>query len=363
MSSVYVYGVVSAEEDVVLDVVGIDSDDGQVHVVLHEGVAAVVSASPLEDYRALRRQEVATYLVAHQRVVEAIMRERPVLPVRFGTVLRDEAQVRRLLELGEGRFKAALAELDDRVQMEVVVLWDLQEVFGEIAQQQEIARLRAEIAARPTEATEAERMAVGQKVHASLLERRAALQSQVLPALRSAASDVVVNPPMDDGMVVNAALLLDPADDGAMDRELERLDQAFDGRLRFRCVGPLPPYSFAMVEIVVPSHEEVDKARQTLGLGEVVRPGEIRQAYRRLALQSHPDRRADDATAESRMAELANAYAFLSSYAEAQAFEEGFGPEQGDASGEALCQLDRVSVERTLLISVRRQEHSDGEQA
>lgn len=363
MGPIYVYGVVPAEEDMAFDTVGVDGDGGPVYAVPHHGIAAVVSTSPLENYRALGRQEAVTYLVAHQRVVEAVMRERPVLPVRFGTVLADAGVVQRLLAVGEARFTAALAEIADRVQMEVVVLWDLQEVFGEIAQQDEIAQFRAQIAARPAEAMVAERMAMGQKVHASLLERRAALQSQLLPALRNVARDVVVNPPMDDSMVVNAALLLDPTDDGALDQELERLDQAFDGRLHLRCVGPLPPYSFATVEIVVPSFEAVDKARQTLGLCEVVRPAKIRQAYHRLAAQSHPDHRPDDSAAESRMAELADAYALLNAYTEAQALEGGISPEGGDASREALCHLDRATAERTLLISVRRQELCGGDQA
>lgn len=74
--------------------------DPQVCTICGNGVAAVVGASPPIDFRALSREEAVRYLLAHQRVVEAVMRIAPTLPVKFGTTLPDEAVVARLLERG-----------------------------------------------------------------------------------------------------------------------------------------------------------------------------------------------------------------------------------------------------------------------
>jgi len=109
-------------------------------------------------------------------------------------------------------------------------------------------------------------------VHASLEKRRASLQEYLIHWLGKAALDLVVNPPMDDSMVTNAALLVDKAEQEALDQQLELLDEEFEGQLTFRRVGPLPPYSFATVEVEVPSYEAIDEARRHLGLGGDGRP-------------------------------------------------------------------------------------------
>ncbi len=359
-SGIYLYAIIPTGDEIIFDVAGAGSDNDEVYTIPHSGLAVVVSASLLSDYRGLKQDQAARYLVAHQRVVEAVMQDFSLLPVKFGTVLADEAQVRRLLAQGEALFRSALERFSGQVQMEVVVLRNLQQVFQEIGQEAQIADLKTQIAGRPPEETTAERIAIGQMVQASLAQRRTALRDRLLPSLQEVALDLVVNPPMDDSMVANVALLVDKAGRGALDQRLKSLDEEFEGRLLFRCVGPLPPYSFATVEVQAPSFEAIDEARRCLGLEETVPPGEIRQAYRWLASQLHPDHNPDDPQAEARMAELTRAYELLMAYAEN--VQRGRGAEEHKRaplpSNSLAPRLDfsREAVERTLLIAIRRQE-------
>lgn len=351
MTTTYIYGIIPTGNQVVFDeVAGVDDERDEVYTIAHRDLAAVVSASPLADYRGLKRDQAARYLVAHQRVVEAVMKAFPVLPAKFGTVLPDEAWVGRLLMQGETLFHTALEKFSGRVQMEVVVLWDLEEVFQEIGQEDHIVQLKAQVEGRPAEETMIERVAIGQMVHASLEKRRASLQEYLIHRLGKMALDLVVNPLMDDSMAANAALLVDEVGQEALDRKLELLDEEFEGQLHFRCVGPLPPYSFATVEVEVPSFEAIDEARRRLGLGETAIPGEIRRAYHRLAGQVHPDHNPDDPGAEARMTELAQAYALLAIYAES--VQESGGAKERQSA----ILFSREVVERTLLIAIRRQE-------
>ena len=274
--------------------------------------------------------------------------------------------------------------------MEVVVLWELQEVFAEIAQEEHIARLRDQVAGRPAEETMAERVAIGQMVHVALEQHRGGLQSHLIPSLREVARDLVINPLMDDSMVLNVALLVDRVGREALEHSLDRLDEEFEGQLLFRCVGPLPPYSFATVEVKVPSFEAVDQARRCLGLGEKATYDEVRQAYHRLASQAHPDHNPGNSEAGARMTELTRAHELLIAYVGSQAWaQEGSGtddqrpttddrrpttndrrpttndqrPMTNDYPGSSfvlrpssLCDFSRQAVERTLLIAIQRQE-------
>jgi hypothetical protein len=177
-------------------------------------------------------------------------------------------------------------------------------------------------------------------------------------------------------MVANVALLVDEAGRGSLDQRLKSLDEEFEGRLLFRCVGPLPPYSFATVEVQAPSFEAIDEARRCLGLEETVPPGEIRQAYRWLASQLHPDHNPDDPQAEAHMAELTQAYKLLTDYAENTQRSRGAKEQGSQGAGKrrsggaeerrtaplhlrpSAPRLDfsREAVEQTLLIAIRRQE-------
>ncbi|MBM4430045.1 MAG: hypothetical protein FJ026_06810 [Chloroflexi bacterium] len=230
----------------------------------------------------------------------------------------------------------------------VIVLWNLQEVFQEIGQEEPIAQLRAQVAAHPPEETVTERVAIGQIVQVSLQRRRAALQDRLLPPLQEKSLDMVVNALMDDSMVINVGLLVDKTSLEALDQRLQALDEEFAGRFRFRRVGPLPPYSFGTVEVQVPSFEAIDEARRYLDLGETVTPDEIKQAYRRLASCLHPDHNRETPGAEARVAELTQAYHLLSAYAESHRSTEN--------TQQPCCYFDRQTVEQTLMIAIRRQE-------
>jgi len=349
MAATYVYAIIPRGNQVTFNVAGVDKNHNEVFAIPHRDLAAVVSFSSMMDYRGLKRDEAVRYLVSHQRVVEEVMQEFPILPVEFGTILPDRTWVHRLLVQGEVLFGKMLEQFAGRVQMEVVVLWNLQEVFQEIGREESIAHLKAQVAIRSCEETVAERVTIGQMVQASLERRRAALQDRLLSSFRDLALDLVVNPLMDDSMVTNAALLVDEAGRNVLDRRLEELDEEFGGRLHFRCVGPLPPYSFATVKVKVPSFKAVGEARRRLGLGETATLDEIKRTYRRLAGQLHPDHNPEDPEAGARMAELSQAYELLAAYAESRALE-------AENTGQAVCRFDRQTVERTLLIAIRRQE-------
>ncbi len=184
MTATYVYAIIPTGEKITFDVTGVGDDHRPVCSIPHGNLAAVVSDSPLDDYRGLQRDQAVHHLVAHQRVVEAAMQDFSVLPVKFGTVLPGEEWIHRLLEQGESMLHAALAECAGVVQMEVVVLWDIEKVFQQISQEEPVAELKAKIAARPGEDAMADKIALGQMVQESLQQRRSDLQEQMLPTLR-----------------------------------------------------------------------------------------------------------------------------------------------------------------------------------
>lgn len=344
----YVYGIIRSDAPLLFDVSGIDG--GEVYTVGAGDMAVVASDVAYEGLHGLARSEALRHLNDHQRVLEAVQQEYTVLPIKFGTILPDEARVRTLLYRGDALISAALAAYAGKRQFEVVVLWDMAQVFQQIAADERIAAIKAQIAGRAPEETVAERLLIGKLVHAELQRRRAEVCAHVTGHLRGLAEDVIVNPLMDDSMVANVALLLDDAGRDALDERLDALDAQYGGRLQIRCVGPLPPHSFATLEVHLPPFEAVDAARQRLGLAEEVSYSAVKRAYRQLAAQAHPDHNQGDAEASAAMDALTGAYRLLTAVSLAQV------PASSAAAGDWICHFDRAAVEETMLLAIARQE-------
>ncbi len=145
----------------------------------------------------------------HERLVEALMEQRDVLPVRYGTRVRDEEEAARAIGEREAELAEALDKVRGAVELSVRVIGDRPPP----ASGTEFIRGRAEVAA--------------------LHER-----------LSLVARDSARRPARAVGELMRAAYLVDR---GAVDdfvALVERLQAEADGGLRLLCTGPWPPYSF-----------------------------------------------------------------------------------------------------------------------
>jgi len=354
---------------VLFDIGGVDDAD-DVYTIGNAGLAVVTSSVDEPNFLGMSREQVLRRLTEHQRVVETVMRDYPVLPVKFGTILSDETHLHNLLAQGAELFNRELLRIAGTFQIEVVVLWELSKVFATISEEPTITELKARIVNRPAEETMAERVALGQAVQAALADRRAKLRTHVIQHLQDLALDMVINPSMDDSMVVNLALLVQETQQQALNDRLRTLDESladFSSQgmpiqnissepatldpipYTIRCVGPLPPYSFASVEIQPFSFAAIDEARRLLELDTLVTESSIKRSYRLHAVLEHPDHNQDDMDAERRMAALARAYKLLCAYVGSQSI----------GSGNDLYCLSRDVVEQTLLITISRQDDAN----
>lgn len=259
------------------------------HLIRQGPFAALVRRATEGALTGRNREDLARRLIAHQQVVERIMATAPLLPVKFATVAPDRESVERCLDNGLADFAVAFANLKGKTQFEILVTWNLEAVFAEIAADPQVVRLKTELAAMADGPAPDAAARLGALVKSRLDDRRSDLGASLATALREVATDTIVNPLMDDRMVLNLAMLVDKEDGGRLDRCLESLDAAHEGTLTFRCIGPLPPHSFATVEVAFLDDGKIASAREVLELDTVEDAGSVRAAYRRLVKQAHPD--------------------------------------------------------------------------
>jgi hypothetical protein len=188
-------------------------------------------------------------MLAHARVLEAALADGAVLPMRFGTVMEPEEIRERLLGGHRDELRAQLEQMADKVEMNVRVLYEEQPLMRElVASDRRIAELRERVRGRSEDAGYYDRIQLGELVAQALERRREQDASELLAVLSAASLGVEVAEPAHERVVLNASFLLNRDQVREFDEALEALAETRHERMRFKCVGPLPPHSFVELQ-------------------------------------------------------------------------------------------------------------------
>lgn len=343
MERKYVYGIVLADQCSTFETPGIGGSVA--YTIVQDGVACVVSDYRGREFSALSKEELVRCLLVHQAVVEKAMERYAVLPVKFGTVLSGEDEVHAFISRGRRRLVSSLAQIQDKVEMEVAATWDTAKVLRELAGQDEIVRARTAVTSASPGGAFEDKVRLGQIVKEALEERRRVYRERMLALLAPVALDLHSNILVSDQMVMNVAFLLLKDRQGEFDDRVTRLNDSFEDRIDFRIIGPLPPYSFATVEVTRLDLWEIEAARRLLGIEEPLSENRVRMAYRRLAADNHPDLCVDKALVRQDLTQLREASEVLLSYCQAKI--ESHGPQRNHNNAVE-------SIAPALLVNVRR---------
>ena len=245
----YLYCIIPCSENRTFDVNVIGNGGGVVHTVPHNGLATVVSDSPVTQYESTRQN-----MVAHEKVLETVMKEFTLLPVRFGTVADSTSTVQDIQKLLRSRFEEfekLLRDMEGKVELGLKAFWrDEKTIFEEIvAENTDIRRLRGSLSGKPLDATHFDRIRLGEMVKEALNRKRAKEAAKILQPPRQLAHRVRENEALGDRMVVNAAFLVERSKEPEFDRAVSKMDEQFGERVAIKYIGSAPPYNF--VNIVV----------------------------------------------------------------------------------------------------------------
>src|SRR5688572_25254465 len=165
----YVYGIVPA--DVVTDEKARGVGDAPVVTVTQGEIAALAGDVPLDE--PLGKPED---LIAHERLLDLAAAEAPVLPFRFGSVMSSKQAVAdELLAPYHDEFVSSLTELDGRREYVLHGRYVEETILREVlSEHEEAAQLHEQIRGRGDEATQDERVALGELIFQAVAAKREA---------------------------------------------------------------------------------------------------------------------------------------------------------------------------------------------
>jgi hypothetical protein len=252
----YAFGVVRSRDAEPLPAEGIEADRPP-RAVTEGNLAAIVSEVDLHQFAEDRLSDnlrdpewLSTRVQAHEAVLEALIRDRTVLPMRFGTIFRDLEGVRGLLSRGEEQLSGALATLAGSKE------WGVRASLDRGRMDQWLRERRPQPSSTPG----------GAEGAAYLGERRAqrdldreieqvtqAAERRAEDALRSVARAVRrrgSSGRSESSWAVDLAVLVPEERLGELQWVVDELAKSLEPRgLGFEMTGPWPPYSFVNIEL------------------------------------------------------------------------------------------------------------------
>ncbi len=243
----YIYAIVATDEEKSLGPIGIGHQESEVTTICYHDIGALISPSSIVKYPVTRANTMA-----HQKAMEEVMKYNPMLPVRFGTIGEGVDLIKeKVLKARYSEFKDLLGYMKDKIELGLKALWWSKEaVFREIVDEnRDIKIFRDRLISRGLRAQRDDQIRLGDMVKKTLDNKRMWEEKTILKFFKGLWVDHKINNTFGDQMVTNSAFLVKGVMEKKFDQAVEKLSAKYDGRLKLKYVGPVPPCNF--VEIVV----------------------------------------------------------------------------------------------------------------
>jgi Gas vesicle synthesis protein GvpL/GvpF len=241
----YVYGVIGTLplENMIKSTLG--SAGAEVYAVDYGDIAAVVSRTPTFIFDPTR-----DHALAHQHVIETVMKTHTIIPMSFGTVFRTDEDVRAVLRSIYPTLKKVLKEMSGKVEFGLKVTWDRDRIIEELKRgHDDIRRFHQELTRKRLQFTYFARMQLGRMIDKALAELAASYIQAIYDGLRPVAVASRDSKPIGDKMILNTAFLVPGNREAEFDAIVNRVAHKLGDRLHFKTTGPWPPYNFVNIHL------------------------------------------------------------------------------------------------------------------
>lgn len=239
--AVYVYGILPGDIELERGATGVGDPPGEVRVVRHGDLAALVS--DVDPGKPLGRPGD---LFAHEELLDATAVAVPVLPLRFGALVSsDDAVSEELLQAHHDEFATALSQLDGRVEYVVRGRYDEQAVLREVlGKNPQAARLAEQIRGADPDATRELRIQLGEILNTEVAAKREQDTRALGDAVAGVVEASVVRAPSSELDAVHTAFLVTADAEEDLADAVGQLAIRWEGGVDLNLIGPLAAYDF-----------------------------------------------------------------------------------------------------------------------
>jgi hypothetical protein len=242
----YIYCIIGTKQERNFGPIGIGGRGDEVTTIGYGDLSMVISDSPMTKYVVSREN-----MLAHEMVIEEVMKEFTVLPVRFCTIASDADEIRNLLDRRYREFKNLLRDMNHKIELDVKGIWkDMDVIFKEVVEKnKEVKRLKETVEKDKGKKNIQAKVQIGKMVEDALHKKKENETEKIISVLKKISFDHRLSRAFDDKMFLNAAFLVDRGREKEFDNIMDDLSDKYKKRIKFMYAGPLPPYNFVNITI------------------------------------------------------------------------------------------------------------------
>ena len=239
----YIYGFIEEPRRKEFSFSGIDGK--KVYSYNYQDLAAVLS-----EAEEIECDPIRVNLLAHTHVLEEIAREYLILPMSFGIIAENEEKVTELLRQNYLEFMRQLKMLKGKIELGVKVLWIEDAVVKEIESRgKDFQELKKKIVDLSAKEDQNAKLKAGRLVESIVKEWEKKYVQKIYSSLKEIAVDSRLNQPIGIKMLLNSSFLVDKNKEKDFDKRVNELAQNYENQLKFKYVGPVPPYNFVNIKL------------------------------------------------------------------------------------------------------------------
>lgn len=187
-------------------------------------------------------------LLCHQKVVEEVLKDYSVLPISFGAVVQIEEEIKKLFKSQVKELAGVFKKIEGKIELNLKVFWqDMPAIFQEIVKENKVIQTAKARGAVGRNAM----LAVGEMVAKDLKAKKDKESSLILKPLLKIAQDFKKGEVLRDDMILNADFLVEREREKKFDKAVKGLDKIYSQRLKFKYIGPIPPFNFVDIHFKV----------------------------------------------------------------------------------------------------------------
>lgn len=234
----FFYAVILPEGNPLPHLTGLD--DGPLHLITYQDIAIVVSDYPLTTLKPVRKN-----ISPYHQVTKALAERCTTIPARFGQIAHDGEEVLTILRHHYPSLRQELERLHQKVEMGVQVLWQVENLFEYLLQQdQSLKTLRDRLLHQSASTTHQDRIAFGGHLHDALQTAKDRGSQLVLASLRAVVAEAKVDEPTEEKMLMNGIFLVDKERQAEFVETVEKIAGLMGDEYTLKVDGPWVPFNF-----------------------------------------------------------------------------------------------------------------------
>ncbi|TEB07184.1 Gas vesicle synthesis protein GvpL/GvpF [Pelotomaculum schinkii] len=208
--------------------------------ISHRGIAVIVKKAAQASWQPTRKN-----ILNHQKVVTQLQEIIDLLPLRFGTVFKNNNEAEKILDKNFDEINHLLSKIKGRIELGLKIFWK-QDAFVKEIGDKKIETLKKEYGIRKKDRY-AIAIEAGKIIEEKVLDKRDEYVRLIFKPLKKLADDSVLNPVTGEKMVFNAAFLVKSDHIEIFDQAVKDLYDKYQERFIFKYSGPWTPYNFVKV--------------------------------------------------------------------------------------------------------------------